>query len=136
MNSCFTCTLCCTLTRVPELDKPEWLRCNHCSVTGCTIYEDRPQSCKNFKCAWLSGVIPEGLRPDICGVMMEDYKKFLFVMSERDAWRDIIEYLNWYAKKIPVVISSNSTKALLLPPGVTPEEVMVDIREALSGCNY
>lgn len=135
MRNCFTCTVCCTLTRVPELNKPEWSRCDHCIQSGCSIYDNRPESCRNFECSWLIGSVPESLRPDVCGVMIEEYEKFLFVMSENDEWRDILEYLNKCAEKIPVVISSKKTRAMLLPPGVLPEEVFSAIRESLYGCN-
>jgi Fe-S-cluster containining protein len=72
MRSCGPCTACCTLTFVPELDKQEGVTCEHCDK-GCRIYEGRPASCSAYQCEWLKGALPEFMRPDVCGVMVEDY---------------------------------------------------------------
>ena len=53
-RSCGTCTLCCKLLQVPEVEKPlgEW--CRHCDKgVGCTIYAERPQRCRDFFCGYL-----------------------------------------------------------------------------------
>lgn len=52
-RSCGECTLCCTIMGVVELKKPVHTNCEHQSCFGCKIYEDRPSSCKEFKCLWL-----------------------------------------------------------------------------------
>ncbi len=67
-RKCGACTLCCTTLAVPELDKPNGVRCVHLTDQGCGIYEDRPESCRTFECAWLRGA-GEGLytRPDFTG---------------------------------------------------------------------
>jgi hypothetical protein len=70
VNHCGSCTLCCKLLGIPELDKPQDLWCKHCAVgTGCRIYENRPASCRNFECLWLQSQkeakpLPPALRPD------------------------------------------------------------------------
>jgi hypothetical protein len=54
-RSCGTCTLCCKLMKVPELDKPQGSWCTHCAPRkGCTIYEKRPKSCRDFFCGYLT----------------------------------------------------------------------------------
>ena len=70
MRECGECTLCCLVTRVPELEKPEGTMCTFCDV-GCTIYNDRPQSCRAFDCAWLKGAMDEDQRPDKTHVVIE-----------------------------------------------------------------
>jgi hypothetical protein len=53
-RSCGTCTLCCKLLNVPEVEKPlgEW--CRYCDKgVGCTIYADRPRRCRDFFCGYL-----------------------------------------------------------------------------------
>lgn len=53
-RSCGTCTLCCKLMRIPELDKPRLKWCANCEVgEGCRIYPDRPGSCRAFYCGYL-----------------------------------------------------------------------------------
>lgn len=72
MKECGSCTMCCKLTEVPELQKPvnEW--CPACEIgTGCNHYETRPQSCTSFSCDWLLSEMKDDLRPDRCGVVFE-----------------------------------------------------------------
>jgi hypothetical protein len=76
MNSCGTCTLCCRLLKVPELDKGQNVWCRHCERSvGCRIYEDRPEPCRAFNCLWLQTLSrrPE-LRPDRCKVVLATTK--------------------------------------------------------------
>jgi uncharacterized protein len=59
-RSCGSCSLCCKLLRVLELDKPanEW--CDFCNPGhgGCSIYDSRPSICRGYYCGWMlsSGV--------------------------------------------------------------------------------
>ncbi len=47
----------------------EW--CRHaCAGVGCKIYETRPQSCRDFECAWLEGLLDEEDRPDRSRVLV------------------------------------------------------------------
>ena len=71
MRKCNDCTVCCTVTRVPEFKKPEYVLCDYCCGHSCTIYEKRPQSCKDFECAWLQGDMSDDMRPNISHVMIE-----------------------------------------------------------------
>jgi hypothetical protein len=53
-RSCGECTLCCKLLSIPELHKPEAIWCAHCKPgLGCSIYQERPGSCRDFACKWL-----------------------------------------------------------------------------------
>jgi hypothetical protein len=61
-RACGSCSLCCKVVGVEELAKPigEW--CAHCNrQNGCTIYQQRPASCRKFMCQWL---LEEGLGPE------------------------------------------------------------------------
>lgn len=66
-RACGGCTLCCTALAVPELNKPNGVPCVHLTPEGCGIYEDRPESCRVFQCAWLQGAGPRDTRPDRTG---------------------------------------------------------------------
>jgi hypothetical protein len=76
MNDCGTCTLCCKLMGVVELDKPACAWCRHVDRSrGCTIYESRPPSCADYECVWLvsqrlPAPLPPELRPDRSRVML------------------------------------------------------------------
>ncbi|MBB3978224.1 hypothetical protein GGQ64_003458 [Rhizobium azooxidifex] len=53
-RSCGTCTLCCRLPDIDALSKPANAWCQHCRAEGgCTIYQDRPQVCRDFLCLWM-----------------------------------------------------------------------------------
>ena len=53
-RQCGTCTLCCKVMGIRELEKPPGAWCPHCTAgRGCNIYSDRPPSCAAFACAWL-----------------------------------------------------------------------------------
>jgi hypothetical protein len=76
--------MCCRLMAVDDLDppKPAGKWCSNIKQgVGCSIYETRPQSCRDFICDWLhTQSRPEGerlpieLRPDRCKVMLTSYK--------------------------------------------------------------
>jgi hypothetical protein len=51
---CGTCTLCCKVMTVEELNKPNGQWCPHCiKGRGCGIYADRPNDCRTFHCGYL-----------------------------------------------------------------------------------
>lgn len=57
-RSCGSCSLCCKLLSIEGLeDRPGWTWCRHCrpGKGGCSIYDGRPDACRNFVCGWLSG---------------------------------------------------------------------------------
>jgi hypothetical protein len=50
---CGTCTLCCKLYALPELNKPAGTWCVHAVARkGCNIHPQRPQFCHQFFCGW------------------------------------------------------------------------------------
>ena len=54
-RSCGTCTLCCKLIAVIELDKPPGEWCPHCiKKGGCAIHATRPTGCRTFFCHWMT----------------------------------------------------------------------------------
>lgn len=72
-RSCGGCTACCTSLAVEELGKPAWTRCRFArSGRGCSAYKDRPQSCSDFSCLWLDGLVltDQRDRPDRCGLVL------------------------------------------------------------------
>lgn len=51
---------------ITELGKRPGIWCHHCAPgKGCAIYDDRPTSCRDFACLWLSQQsVPLECRPD------------------------------------------------------------------------
>lgn len=76
---CGDCTACCILSFVKELDKKAGEKCIHCVNNGCQIYGNHPQSCKDFKCAYLQAGKTVELRPDKCGMMFFKKNEQIFV---------------------------------------------------------
>ena len=74
-RSCGTCTACCTVMGIEELDKPAGVPCEKLCAKGCSIYETKPPSCTDFKCVWLidneSKLFRENERPDRIGIMFD-----------------------------------------------------------------
>jgi hypothetical protein len=53
-RACGSCTLCCKLFPVPELEKPAGRWCRHIAQgRGCGIHETRPPVCRAFWCQWI-----------------------------------------------------------------------------------
>lgn len=62
------CSACCHTFAVEEIDKLRHTSCaNRMSNGGCGIYASRPESCRQFQCAWLSGELETSERPDQSG---------------------------------------------------------------------
>ena len=71
-RSCGECSVCCTYLHVdtPEFKKPAGETCEHCTGSGCGIYETRFPVCRTWHCLWrYIDVMPEEARPDKCGIV-------------------------------------------------------------------
>ena len=117
---------------IPELKKPADVWCEHAGDHpggGCGIYEERPQSCRDFKCSWLQddgAFFRDSDRPDKLGTVFwvkaggatdqqGDLRNVVVAMErhrgaalQRDRAREIIMTLR--AKGIPVTIGCGSVR--------------------------
>jgi len=89
---CGSCSLCCKLYEVPELDKPVYQWCRHFAKgKGCTIHATRPDVCRNYQCAWSHNtVLDDSWRPDNAHFIMEARENELTIIPDPafpDAWR-------------------------------------------------
>lgn len=77
-RQCGECTACCTIMEVSELAKPMWANCTHQCKEGCAVYEDRPESCREWFCLWRSDgngiIVKEHERPDKIGIIANMYQ--------------------------------------------------------------
>lgn len=65
-RACGTCSLCCKVVGVQELNKPIGTWCSHAKrQNGRAVYDARPASCRIFRCQWplAEGIGPES-KPD------------------------------------------------------------------------
>jgi hypothetical protein len=71
VRECGSCSSCCTILEVEAVGKPVNQVCQHCDVgKGCKIYDDRPQMCRSFSCAWLQGHLDDDWYPETSGVVV------------------------------------------------------------------
>jgi len=68
-RKCGQCTACCTSLEIPSLDKSAGTSCKHLKRAGCGFYEQRPEECRGFQCAWSEKLLPSSARPDKSGLM-------------------------------------------------------------------
>lgn len=71
LRSCGDCNECCKVIGVAELNKPYHTPCVHQTGKGCAIYGNHPAECKHYRCAWLLGMLPEEMRPDKIGILVD-----------------------------------------------------------------
>lgn len=76
-RECGSCSVCCGVIAVHEIDKGMYEACQHLCEAGCGIYATRPGSCRTFECQWLLGALEADggvdieMRPDGCGVIFD-----------------------------------------------------------------
>lgn len=131
-GACGSCTLCCTVIKVefPGLpDKPAGTRCGLLCGQGCSIYPDRPEGCRVFKCFWLGSQerqgrekMPSHLRPDRTGIVLEVNTKGNLVANceTPSAWRrEPMHSLmrRWVREGTTVMIKAGGEASLLRADG-------------------
>ena len=67
-RSCGTCTMCCKVYTIRELNKPAGRWCIHCvQGSGCGVHPSRPRSCREFFCSWLVDPnLGPAWKPEVC----------------------------------------------------------------------
>jgi hypothetical protein len=153
-RACGTCTLCCKLLHVVELNKPRDSWCADCQIgVGCGRYETRPPTCRQFHCGWL-------LLPELSEQWFPARAKFLldsdmggrritaYVDPARpDAWKEAPYYAQFkvWAKALAshrgqVVISVGKRTIVILPHedvdlGVVAQDEMIvtQVRQTPAG---
>lgn len=136
-RECGKCVLCCICTAVPELGKKERIKCCHCDETGCSIYGNRPESCKGFFCAWMKGEMSDEMSPYRTHFLVErlpnvDSVLVLVEPGHELSWKnDRVEreFREEYVEKGIAVVTID--KFALIPKGRTVKSVISDLQEAI-----
>jgi hypothetical protein len=69
-RDCGNCTACCMVFQIPELKKPHYVLCSHCTGSNCGIYDTRPDVCRWYYCLWRRiDAMPDLARPDRLGIV-------------------------------------------------------------------
>jgi len=134
-RSCGGCTLCCKLIECSALEKPRNEVCKFCKWNeGCTIYDEAPQMCHDFNCAWLDGDLPRWMWPKDVGFVIEklgDAPVVLVSAEEKDWCTPKIEKTlkeTYQDKGIAVI--DGKTGNVLLPEGWTPQMCKDEVMKA------
>ena len=141
-RQCGPCTVCCTELKIPQLRKEARVPCQHLTASGCGIYADRPNVCREFLCGWrLFEEMGDDWRPDLSGVMALRWAPdqlpaawksapygvhLLIIGGEQAVMRPaFITYVaRTMARGIPVFLSAASPYILLndhVPAGADPD---------------
>jgi hypothetical protein len=136
MRACGDCTLCCKIPRIPVLKKPSNVWCKFCSDNGCSIHAtSKPQVCKDFTCWWLTGLMPEEMRPDkvhlyVSGNAGDEVIKILVDTDYPNAWKEaggdeVVDLFIRNGFHVLVVVGNQVT---FLPGAgrVKPEKILLD----------
>lgn len=121
-RACGSCTLCCKVLGVREIDKLSGEWCRHAvSKRGCAIYADRPETCRTFRCLWLDGLTGDDDRPDrVHGVLSTTASGAHVVLFEdvgyrgsaRARLRGFFEELTASGEHVVLAIAGNETVLL------------------------
>ena len=132
---------------VKELDKPALKWCKHCYIgdRACQIYDSRPQSCRDFQCAWLTyPQTPDDMYPRKSGVVIwitSDGKRAIALTRRHDptAWRKpaVLDTLRKLAKggDMELVIAFSGTRAWLIGPTREQELPSGAVKIGVDGIN-
>lgn len=114
-RTCGDCTLCCKLVPVKELSKGANTKCEHQYIKGCRIYANRPISCKQWSCAWLTDPATEKLRrPDRAHYVMDTSPDFIETVRDGQPTGDKIPVLQiWVDPKHPDAHKDQHLRAML-----------------------
>jgi hypothetical protein len=148
-RSCGTCTLCCKLLAIPELEKPRNVWCQHCEPgRGCGIYADRPLPCREFHCAYLGWDLGEHWFPARSKMVVvfeaDGNRTVIYVDSSRPtAWRErpyydeIKRWAKLAARELKQVVVAVGNRSIVILPdedvdiGTTSEDERIVIGEVL-----
>ena len=120
MRKCGTCTLCCKIVGVEELNKPQNTECHFCKNDQCSIYDTRPKSCRDFNCLLLLGLLPDELQPQKVNAvfaMTGDQKRVIVhvedTKTEYFKEGDLGRYLDLLAHKTDIIVVQGDKQYIL-----------------------
>ncbi len=133
-RACGTCTLCCKVFKLAELDKPAGVWCRHCEQgVGCRIHPTRPPQCREFFCLWLTdSSMPAEWKPERSKMVRSVFPANGFIYVQVDsgfpqAWRKAPYYdeLRRWAKSLVekgrhIIAFVNDGATLIMPEEAIP----------------
>jgi hypothetical protein len=150
-RSCGTCTLCCKVYAIPELEKPSGAWCNECTPgKGCGIWGKQPEQCSTFFCQWMYDATLGPLwKPDVSRFVMNIQEGVTLAVAvdpgHRHAWKREPYYsvfkkmaLELFGKSMMIVVGDGVNKILVTPEddiviGRQQEKVTYSLRRDVHG---
>jgi hypothetical protein len=81
-NHCGSCTACCRVFSIPEIEKPAGKWCDHCAIgKGCKVYDTRPKTCVDYECLWLMSQSRDDPRQRLAPELRPDRSKVVIAPS-------------------------------------------------------
>lgn len=121
-RSCLSigCNMCCEVLGVKEISKPDHSLCSKSENNCCSIYENRPPSCRNYKCLWLTGEVD--LQPNTSKLLFSKYpvpwwRKELYHIHLKmgmDNYHQATEFINKKNEQNEIVLVSHWNKMRFL----------------------
>ena len=115
-RECGDCTACCNGTLIGEANGHKFgygKPCIYLSQQGCSIYEDRPESCKKYQCAWTQHLFPEWMQPNKCGAMISvEQENGMQFLKVTELWSNVDEAVY---EEINRFCKENSTYYRVIP---------------------
>lgn len=118
-RSCGECNACCDVPTIDTADliKKPGVLCRHWRG-GCSIYEKRPGTCREFFCGWRLIPLPEDWRPDRLKVLLimgtdvaadgrqDGVRIHLFGPHNRILWAPLVNFIQYMLNQnVPVFLS-------------------------------
>jgi len=131
-NKCGECNLCCNIPEIKALDKNPNILCDrYCQInTQCSAYDDRPEECRLFECAWLQAGGHLDLRPDNCKIMFEKLSQRLFFGSQHPDYEMTVvgkQQIESFNKQgFSVIVKNNNELSYSLAEGHTIKQIRKD----------
>ena len=128
-RECGSCTLCCKVYKIHEIDKAAGKWCKHCTPgKGCAIHDALPSQCSAFNCLWRTKeALPPYWKPDQSKMVITIFplNEFIYVQVDPgrpSAWRKQPYYddlHNWAKNNLPkgihVIVFVNDIATLIMP---------------------
>ena len=139
-RECGTCSLCCKVMQITELNKPQGVWCPNCDrAKGCRIYVDRPGECRTFICLFMTAAdLPEHWRPSKSKMVLVPSTRPNRITAHLDpgsagAWRQAPYYADlkdWATRAAPsggqVCVQIGKRVIVILPDSETDLGVVTD----------
>lgn len=116
-RECGECTACCSwlIGDAFGWEFGAGKSCRFLECNGCGVHKARPESCRNYQCAWSQHLLPEEMRPDKCNILVSvennEDGQYLKVIALNNTVmnKDVVSYLKTWCEKMntPVIFVSS-----------------------------